>query len=167
MKLALGQNKMNLMERRQIISICLAVGCLSLGSTLYVLFRPTTLLMFHWAASLGLTRSIEIMRSWVDGFARYLPTWIVYSLPFTLWVLSYLFFVRAIWWSSATLDRQKWFWCIPVIAIAAELAQGMHIIQGYFDIVDLITIVVGTTIGSIVLALDKTSKGVSRSWNKT
>jgi hypothetical protein len=127
------------------------MGCLFLGLILYILFRPTTLLMFHWADALGLTGSIGTMRTWVNGFDRYLPTWIVYSLPFALWISSCLFFIKGIWWNSTSLVRHAWFWCIFLIAIATELAQSICIIPGRFDRVDLITIILGTILSFVTI----------------
>ena len=48
--------------------------------------------MFRWTDSLGLTGAIGTMRN-LAGFDRYLPDWIVYSLPFALWVSSYVFLI--------------------------------------------------------------------------
>lgn len=150
------------MRRKRTISFCLATGCLLLGAAIYVLFRPTTLLMFHWADMIGMTRSIGILRTWVDGSDKYLPTWIVYSLPFALWVSSYLFFIKGIWWNSTSLVRHAWFWCIPVIAIAAELAQNISIIPGRFDRVDLIAIILGTIFGFVAIDFNRIDKGETK-----
>ena len=120
------------------------IVCLLGGSTLYILFRPTTLLMFHFTEWVGLTEYIETIRTWAEGFDKYLPIWVVYSLPFALWVLSYLFFIHSIWRDSALLSRYVWFWCIPIIAITAELAQIIHIIPGVFDISDLLILFFAT-----------------------
>jgi len=148
-------------DRKQIANICLAVVCLFLGSAIYVLFRPTTLLMFHWADWLGQTRFIGEVRNWVSDFDGNLPTWIVHSLPFALWVMSYQLFVSGIWWNSSTSARYLWLWSVPAIAITAELAQGMHIVPGHFDRVDLITIFVGTFIASVVIYFNKSIEGAT------
>lgn len=147
------------MRREQNISFCLAISCLFLGSAFYILFRPTTLLMFHWADALGMTGSISTLRTWVVGFDRYLPTWVLYSLPFALWVSSYLFFIKGIWWNSSSLVCHAWFWCIPVITIVAELAQSMCIIPGCFDRVDLITIILGIIFGVVGIDFRQLKKG--------
>lgn len=151
------------MKRKRTISFVLAAGCLLAGSALYVLFRPTTLLMFHWADALGLTGSIGTMRASLDGLDKYLPSWTVNSLPFALWVVSYMFFINGIWGNSISLVRSVWFWCIPVIAIAAELAQSMHIIPGRFDLVDAVMIIVATTLGFFLTELNHAKKGVPAS----
>ncbi|MCK5861382.1 MAG: hypothetical protein KAH38_02785 [Candidatus Hydrogenedentes bacterium] len=133
-----------------------------MGSAFYVLFRPTSLLMFHWADMMGMNASIATMRIWVDGFDKYLSDWIVYSLPFALWVSSYLFFIKGIWWNSTSLVRHVWFWCIPVIAIVAELAQNISIMPGHFDKVDLITIILGTIFGFVAIDFNQPNKGESK-----
>jgi len=150
------------MRRKRTISFCLATGCILLGSAIYVLFRPTSLLMFRWIDVIGMTTSIGTMRTWVNGFDKYLPTWIVYSLPFALWVSSYLFFIKAIWWDSTSLVRHVWFWCVPVIAIVTELAQNTNIIPGHFDKVDLVTIVIGTLFGFVAIDLNQLNKGETK-----
>jgi hypothetical protein len=103
--------------------------------------------MFEWYHALGLTRLIGTMRTSLTGFNSHLPPWIVYSLPFALWVASYILLIKVIWWRSAAVVRHVWCGCIPVIAIAAEVGQGIHVVPGTFDIVDLITILFGTLVG--------------------
>ncbi len=150
------------MERKQIGCFYLATACLLLGSAFYIFFRPKTLLMFHWADSLGVKNSIRIMRALTDGFYGYLPSWTIYSLPFALYVLSYLFFIKAIWWKSEALACHAWFWSIPIIAIASEFAQVLHIIPGHFDFIDIVTIVIVSIIGFIFISPKRTNKGVMK-----
>ena len=146
----------------KIVSFCLAMACILLGSAIYVLFRPTSLLMFRWIDAIGMTTSIGTMRSWVNGFDKYLPTWIVYSLPFALWVSSYLFFIKVIWWDSTSLVRHVWFWCVPVIAIVTELAQNNNIIPGHFDKVDLVSIVLGILFWFVTIDYNQIAKGKTK-----
>ncbi len=149
------------MKRKQKISVCLALVCLLSGSALYLLFRPTTLLMFHWADALGLTGSIGTMRVWIDGFDRYVPNWVVFSLPFALYVLSYMFFIESIWINSTSPARHGWFWCIPITAICSELTQIKHIIPGRFDLGDLFALIVAIILGFFLACHCKQNKGVT------
>lgn len=150
---------MTTMRRRRTTYFFLAVGCILTGSVLYLVFRPTTLLMFHWTDSLGLTGAISTVRSCVHGFDKYLPNWTIYSLPFALWVSSYMFFIEGIWAKSTSLVRYAWFWCIPIIAIAAELAQCMQILPGYFDVADLIAIIFVTILGFVATGFNQRNEG--------
>ena len=152
---------MTTMRKRQTIDFFLAAACLLSGSVLYILFRPTTLLMFHWADSLGLIESIGTIRSHTHTPNAYLADWVIYSLPYALWVLSYLFFVSGIWGKSTSSGRAAWYWGIPIIAITSELAQGLHILPGHFDPVDLIAIIFATILGFVATELNQTKKGVT------
>ena len=58
---------MSARRRKQITAFSVAAACLILGSAVYVLFRPTTLLMFHWADALRLTHSVRLMRASTCG----------------------------------------------------------------------------------------------------
>lgn len=125
----------------------MAAACLILGSAIYVSFRPTTLLMFRWADALNLTHYLEAMRASSSGLERLLPAWVVFSLPFALWVLAYMLFIEAVWAHSESWARLVWYWCIPLIAISAELAQIKHIIPGRFDWGDLTFIIFAISTG--------------------
>ena len=145
---------------RRTICACLAAASLLIGSMVYVLFRPTSLLMFHWADSLGLTALIHALRSYSHSAARLLPNWFVYSLPFALWVSSYLFCIRAIWWRSVCRSRYLWFWCVPITSVTAEICQYLRILPGTFDFLDLLTIGLGTAVGfSIPTSKQLTAEG--------
>lgn len=151
---------MTAIRRNRIMASSMATACLILGSAIYVFFRPTTLLMFHWADALSMAQSVEVMRASMSRFERLLPAWFVFSLPFALWVLSYLFFIEAVWAHSQSRAGFIWFWCIPLIAICAELAQIKHIIPGRFDWGDLTAIIIAIIIGFSTTAISNVKKGV-------
>lgn len=147
------------MRQDRTLYFCLATACLILGSAIYILFRPITLLMFHWADMIGLEASIATIRTWTDGFDELLPAWIIYSLPFALWVSSYLFYIKGVWTNSTSLYRHVWLYCIPIVAIAAELSQYMSIISGYFDIADLISLILVTALSIFTINFKHLIKG--------
>ena len=150
---------MSARRRNQIIAYSVAAACLILGSAMYVLFRPTTLLMFHWADTLSLTDSVRLMRASTGGLENLLPAWFVFSLPFALWVLAYLFFIEAVWAHSQDWSRFVWFLSIPLIAICAELAQIKHIIPGSFDWGDLATIIFAIVLGFSTTSIHYLNRG--------
>jgi hypothetical protein len=107
--------------------------------------------------------TIQTIRTWSDGFDRYLPTSVIYSLPFALWVLCYQFFVESIWEDSTSLARYLWYWCIPVVSVVAEIAQSTHIVPGHFDVGDLIVLILCIMLGCLVTDFNKLNKGVAES----
>lgn len=65
-----------------------------------------------------------------------LPDFVIYCLPDGLWTTSFILIMDAIW---STL-KEKLFWAsiIPVIGIASEILQIVHILPGTFDYGDLL-----------------------------
>jgi len=116
--------------------------------------------MFHWADALGLTHSVQLMRASASGLEGLLPAWVVFSLPFALWVLAYLFFIEAVWAYSRSWARLAWFWCIPLVAISAELAQNLHVIPGKFDWIDLAAIIFAVILGFSTTSIHNLKMGV-------
>lgn len=135
------------MDRLRVLRSFVTITSLATGSLLYILFRPKNLLMFRWADSFGLNASVDSLRTWAHGMDMRLPMWIVYSLPYALWVLAYMLAIDVIWDDTQPFARHVWFWAVPVAAIASELAQGLHLIPGRFDLSDLVSIVLASFIG--------------------
>lgn len=129
------------------IEFIIAISCFLIGLYIYLSCRPTTLLIFNWLDTLGLSKYIAIIHNKFN-----LPYFIKFSIPFALWVLGYLFLIKVIWRNSTSLVQYIWFGCVPIIAIIAELAQYFHIISGTFDTVDLICII-GTVIFFMIYKL--------------
>jgi len=98
------------------------------------------------------------MRATTGAIEQSVPSWVLFSLPFALWVLAYMLIVDAVWINSFSALRHAWFWCMPVIAIAAELAQIKNMIPGYFDLADLIAIMIAASIALFVTSIQKTIK---------
>ena len=132
------------MISRRTIYICLAAVSLLRGTAIYVLVRPSSLLMFSWADSVGLAAVVHALRAHSQNLRRHLPPWFLYSFPFALWVISYLLSVRAIWCDSTCRARYVWLLCVPFISVAAELCQRLRVLPGTFDFVDLLTIGLAT-----------------------
>ena len=98
------------------------------------------------------------MRASASGLANLVPAWFVFSLPFALWVLAYLFFIEAVWGTHG-LGHGFMVWSVPLIAIGAELSQIKHIIPGSFDWGDLATIILAIVLGFSTTSIHNLNKG--------
>ncbi len=132
------------MDLRETKRLYWAASFLLAGSAVYIVFRPTSLLMFHWIDAVGLIGPIQALRTPFSAAADSLPAWFIYSVPFALWVLSYLLFVKLIWWQSPSPWRYFYFWCVPLISIASEICQYLRVIPGTFDLHDLLMLGLAT-----------------------
>jgi hypothetical protein len=150
---------MTAVKRDRMVAFLLAVLCLFVGSAIYILFRPTTLLMFHWADAIDIMHCISPWRAMVSSVEEFLPRWFVFSVPFALWVLAYLFLVIALWEKSQCWIGAMWFWFLPIIASCAELAQMKGIVPGTFDWGDFAAIIIATILGCCTRSVMKAKEG--------
>lgn len=131
-----------------------ALGCLAIGSVVYIVWRPDSLVMFRWFESMRLGRLIYSIRDIIRMPSGSFAKTFIFSAPFAFWVLSYLLCVKGIWYASSSPIRHFWFWLIPIVAIGAELLQYYSIVPGTFDIIDVCAI---TFAVSLVFSLPKVS----------
>ena len=101
------------------------------GSTIYVLFREKTLLMFDWFSYLKLNFIIDSLRNNFYGYRTYIPKSILFSLPDALWVYSFTMFLSIYFKNRILLS------IIFIGSITTEISQLWFVI-GTFDIYDVI-----------------------------
>ena len=124
---------------------------LALGSALYICLRPDSLLMFRWAQAMGAGEGVRTVREATRGIAEAIPGWATYSLPYALWVISYMLAVQWVWRESRSTARLMWIAIAPAIAIASEIAQAARLIPGTFDWTDLALLVGASIVGSAIV----------------
>jgi len=116
------------------------------GGLLYVFFRNENILFFSWLRFFGISYSYHQYTNIInDGIASY----VIYSLPNGLWVLSGLLFL------NIALKREyqllKIYSVIFIgIAFIIEIGQLFKIIRGTFCILDFVTIILFSSIGLFV-----------------
>jgi hypothetical protein len=125
----------NKLGRCKYLTLFLAVMSFTIGGLIYIAYRPESLLMFKWFNLLHIDSTIHFLRSGISIFDA--PHWVIYSLPFALWVAAFQFSTAFIWRDNTTAYRTFWMLSAPVVAISAEALQFFEIIPGTFDIVDL------------------------------
>lgn len=112
-----------------------------IGGIIYLLFRPTDLLLFNWVEFLGLKELIEIFREFAFPLNSNFPDWIIYSLPNGLWLYSLIISILTIWRYKINQNSIVWIFLAFLVGIGAEFGQLLGIIQGTFDINDLLIII--------------------------
>jgi len=104
---------------------------LFVGSTIYVLFREKTLLMFDWFSYLKLDFIIDFLRNNFYEYRIYIPKSILFSLPDALWVYSFTMFL------SIYLKNKIILSTVFIGSIITEILQ-LWFVVGTFDIHDVI-----------------------------
>ena len=141
-------------NKRQFISQSIvSFLLLGLGGSIYLLFRPKTLLMFKWIDTLGLSEYVDRLRDMVSDITLNHIT--LYSLPDGLWLASYIIVVNSIVSKNNKHNLLFWSLLLPFIAIVSEFLQIPGIIPGVYDVFDLICYIIPLIIYLIYLKYEK------------
>ena len=114
------------------------VGPVAVGTTIYLLFRTETLLVFQWVEVLGIgTRLAELRQA---SFGIELPAWLLFSFPDGVWVYAATSWLVLIWRPSIC-----WPWVLlPVtLAVGSEVGQALAVIPGTYETCDIGFYIVG------------------------
>ena len=108
---------------------------IAIGTAIYVGWRTTTLLVFHWIATSGIPA--DVFRSNMT-FAQPL----LYSLPDGCWVFAGTSWMLLIWGRL-----HPWVFALVVLGVGGELGQALRLVPGTFEWNDI-----AFYIGSFILA---------------
>ena len=124
--------------------------------------------MFNRFREIGISDlQINILRSNTSTYLKYLPEWVVYSLPDGLWVFSYVTLISAIFGNKIYGNIYGViFLILPMTAILSELAQLFKLLQGTFDLVDLLCYTLGTFLPVFIFDIEIQTMGVCCTKNK-
>lgn len=109
-----------------------------LGTTIYLLFRPTTLKVFSWVRYLGWEEAVMGAQATVSTQAKIIPNWILFSLPDGLWAYSLTCSMLMIWRDSASSQRYLWISMGLLLSLGGEFGQFVHLVPGVVDQLDVI-----------------------------
>ena len=93
------------------------------GGMIYILFRPTEVIFFHYFSTIGIENWLAAVREKSLASYSFLPGWMVYSLPNGLWAFAYTFIVLRIWKGNTSIIKYFWFLSIPLLVFGFEVLQ--------------------------------------------
>lgn len=120
-----------------------SLASLILGTSIYILFRSSTLKVFSWLDFIGINILDSNIRKSALSISNHIPDWVLLSLPDGLWLFSYVCLMLYIWKNSITIQNLFWISIIPVIAVGSEIAQYFGLLKGTFDFTDLLLYILG------------------------
>jgi hypothetical protein len=135
--------------------IIISLTALFFGGMIYILWRTETLFMFSWFGRLGLGDAIVWLRASAEQFSVYLPDWFIFSLPNALWIFSGLILFDSIWGANLSGSKLSWLLVYCIIAVGSEVAQAFRIIPGIFDYKDLVFMIIGGVLSSLLMFHNK------------
>ena len=120
------------------VTIVYIISILSLfsGVLLYLIYRPTSLIIFKWIKYLGLYELVLNLRVNLKDYTP--PDFIIFNLPNGLWILSVTLLLHTIWINKFNVSFKIYLSLILVLIIIPEILQFLKLIPGTFDVFDLI-----------------------------
>ena len=109
------------------------------GASIYLLFRKDTLLVFSWLDYIGMSDTLFMIRDNISFVRKYIPDFILYSLPDGIWVYSGTIAFIIIWKKNKkTVFSVFWTFLPFSCAVVIEILQQFRIVNGTFCSVDII-----------------------------
>ena len=109
---------------------------LLVGSFIYLIFRPMSLLMFKWVDHFGLTEKILSIRVLFNDFDP--NNFVIYNLPNGLWVLSISILLIKIWGETKSKYFKIYMSFLFILVVLPETLQFFKLLDGTFDVFDLV-----------------------------
>ena len=119
--------------------LCLFLSTLAilLGGLIYILFRPSKPIFFHWISTAGMDSWLNFVRHGSLSLSKTLPEWVVFSLPNGLWAFAYAILITSIWSKSDSWLKYFWMGSIPILVLGFETFQYAGILPGTFCLQDI------------------------------
>lgn len=117
--------------------------CYLAGATIYLLWGSRQLLGHRVLGWLGLSDVIFVIRQSV--FPHTPPEWVRFNLPDALWTFAYILVIDCFFRHDIPAANHHahslriWTAAIPLIGILSELMQGLNLVPGTFDVLDLLS----------------------------
>ncbi len=105
---------------------------------MYILFRSEHLMVNSWVLNNQLGSVFGKIRYQTFQILETVPKWIIYSLPDALWLMSFGLILQLIWINETKRIRIIWTVVPCSIAVLWELFQATYLVNGTFDLVDLL-----------------------------
>lgn len=108
-----------------------AFGLLAAGGLIYLIYRPTTLLLFRIIDAAGLDGLVGQWRKAMQPSG--LSDFTVYCLPNGLWAGAFVLAIHGAYANRPAATRLAWAAVIPAVGVISELLQVVGIVPGTPD----------------------------------
>jgi hypothetical protein len=105
--------------------------------------------MFDWFNRFGFESIIIFLRHLYFMQIK-LPSWIIFNLPDAIWIFSFTNLMLIIWNDKFSWQSAPWIIAAPIIGLGLEFGQAFHIVKGTFDIIDILFIMIASTIPLLI-----------------
>ena len=144
------------LEKRSLNKIFIVLSSFALAVIIYLLFRSRKLFYYQIVEMMNLDPHVRSIRKIVWVYRKYIPNWVIYSLPDGLWLFSMGVSIlhNRVFYKKA----QNIFNIIFVVMVGIEIFQGIFgghgTFIGTFDGADVICYTIGYIVASLLSYLN-------------
>jgi hypothetical protein len=132
------------------IDLIIAITPLALGSAIYLLYRPKSIIIFKLVNALGAGHFIDALRQFFQPAVPVGRGILLYSVPEGMWAFSFLYVILWIWRGNMARPMAVVsIFCAVIVIEGSEIAQ-LSFLPGTFDINDLGCNAVGIALAGVV-----------------
>lgn len=125
-----------------IFTLGFGLVCLCIAFYIYIVYRTEAIPLVRLSNEMGINKFFNIRKDFQ------LANWFLYSLPDGLWMLSYQIILTYVWkYRIKNYGYLIFSLSVLVFTLICESLQFFGIIDGTFDIIDLIFYLISTFIG--------------------
>lgn len=132
--------------------LTLVLSSFMLGVIIYLLFRSRKLFYYQFVELINLDSTVGYFRKIVWAYRKYIPNWVIYSLPDGLWLFS--MGVALLHNRVSYKKLQKVFNIIFIIVLGTEVLQAVYgghgTFIGTYDLGDIVCYTIGYILASII-----------------
>jgi len=125
----------------------LGTGTIAAGTLIYLCFRPTSLTVFDWINAADLTSEVLALRGALSSLGPHIPEVLLSSLPGALWAFAFALTMGALWSGAPLRWSIPFLSTVPLMALGSEAGQGLGLLPGTYDPVDLLFYTIAILIG--------------------
>ncbi|HUR31485.1 MAG TPA: hypothetical protein VMZ69_08620 [Saprospiraceae bacterium] len=131
--------------------IIISTASLLLGALLYSATRSESIYLNQFVSQFGDGAVLRFFQKLIHNTD--IPEWIIYSLPDGLWMFALILLILMLW--DFKLNKGSFLWVIIAffLGILFEALQGLHIVRGTFDIIDIYFILIAVILPILYLLL--------------
>lgn len=119
----------------------ISVFLILIGGSIYIVYRPKSIIIFRIIDYLGLTNCVDAIRHSLQEFIL-LPPFFVNSIPAGLWTVSYLILMYCNTRFYEKKTRMHLALPLPISMVVLEFLQLVGLCPGTFDIYDILCYII-------------------------
>ena len=123
---------------------------LFVGGFIYAAWRSPALRFGRWIEGAGLAEEWSLLRSVLASWRPELPDWFLYSVPDALWAYAFGWGSSRIWGETGYPWRRGFHALGLLLAVGAEIGQGIGVVPGIFDPLDLFGSAAAYSLGALM-----------------